>query len=127
MKSRMLNHTNSSAQEELALNAGRIDTGKVDVDKTMKLLNEALGGQLFQEIGAGLSASKPDDELIKVEEFNQDTLSSLRDEIASAPASTDSLVAGEIKPFSPINDARVKSRGSNWLTRLTGKLSKRAS
>ena len=119
MKSDLVTHTSDSAQDEVVLNAGRVDTGKVDVDKTLALLNEALGGQLFQDVKNDLSNSQPDDEVINVQNSETDSDSEEMPVLSVEP--------GDIRPFRVKAREQVKQNSKSWLSRLAARLPKIAS
>jgi hypothetical protein len=150
MNNPRVTHTNDSAtDEELVLNAGRVDTGKVDVDKTLALLNEALGGQLFQdtlEMKGSRIGSDAEDEHIVIQEAYQGNERNYRgtdsgfehcssESTSSEGTSAENGIvedsqhkrASEVKAFRAKTQQASSGNGKNWLSRLTGKLSKRAS
>lgn len=128
MTNKAVSYAKRSANEDLVLNAGRVndgvnEAGCVDVDKTLALLDEALDGRLFQDVSRPKSVSKPEEEIIVVQEGKQENLEQ------EVTIETKVPELDSVKPLAPKSDLEESTKPQNrtWLSRLTARITKRAS
>lgn len=132
MANKTVTYTKHSANEDVVLNEGRVNeglinqgsvgTGCADVDKTLAMLDDALGGALLGGLKDEVPTIEPED-VIVVQEHEQEITHLTDSDYDVSPVPVENIV--------PESNSRAEEQlkpvAKSWFSKLTAKMTKRAS